>query len=140
VPITEEDEPTYALLLTGVGKYKIQVIKEVRSASGLPLKEAKGLTDQVQGGWRKTVVIGPMQVVQRVASNIETAGGSVEVHLASEIAIQERYVLDSDRLRAHIKAAAELAGKLGRDSVKASLLDALDSTDFDDEEETDATR
>jgi hypothetical protein len=119
---TEEPELTYALLLTGVGEKKIEVIKEVRAASGLGLRESKELTDKVQGGWRKTVVIGPIQVVQRVARNLESVGGTTEIHPAEEIAIQERYVLDEERLQAHVRAARELAGKLHLDTI-ASLLD-----------------
>lgn len=122
---TTEEEPTYALLLTGVGETKIQVIKEVRSASGLGLIQAKDLTDQVQGGWRKTVVVGPIEVIQRVAGRIHEAGGTTEIHPASEIAIQERYVLDIERLRAHITAARTIAERLDY-SVAASILgDAL---------------
>src|SRR3954463_9356953 len=39
----EEESPTVDVMLTGAGDKKIQVIKVVRAATGLGLKEAKAL-------------------------------------------------------------------------------------------------
>ena len=50
----EEEQTEFDVVLTGAGAKKIQVIKEVRAATGLGLKEAKALVDDapnpVQGG------------------------------------------------------------------------------------------
>src|SRR2546422_8054831 len=42
----EEEQSTFDVLLTGPGDKKIQVIKVVRAATGLGLKEAKALVDE----------------------------------------------------------------------------------------------
>src|SRR3954452_22409074 len=42
----EEESTTVDVLLTGAGDKKIQVIKVVRAATGLGLKEAKALVDE----------------------------------------------------------------------------------------------
>src|ERR1700719_5336914 len=42
----EEEASTVDVLLTGAGDKKIQVIKVVRAATGLGLKEAKALVDE----------------------------------------------------------------------------------------------
>src|SRR5204862_8360254 len=41
-----EEQTTFDVVLTGAGDKKIQVIKVVRSATGLGLKEAKALVDE----------------------------------------------------------------------------------------------
>ena len=52
----EEESSTVDVVLTGAGDKKIQVIKAVRAATGLGLKEAKALVDDApkagQGGHR----------------------------------------------------------------------------------------
>src|SRR3954454_10513083 len=42
----EEESATVDVVLTGAGEKKIQVIKVVRAATGLGLKEAKALVDE----------------------------------------------------------------------------------------------
>ena len=42
----EEEQTTFTVLLSATGDKKIQVIKVVRSATGLGLKEAKALVDE----------------------------------------------------------------------------------------------
>src|SRR5438128_11978824 len=42
----EEESSTVDVVLTGAGEKKIQVIKVVRAATGLGLKEAKALVDE----------------------------------------------------------------------------------------------
>jgi large subunit ribosomal protein L7/L12 len=44
----EEESSTVDVVLTGAGDKKIQVIKVVRAATGLGLKEAKALVDEVK--------------------------------------------------------------------------------------------
>ena len=52
----EEEQTAFDVVLTGAGDKKIQVIKVVRAATGLGLKEAKALVDEApkadQGGRR----------------------------------------------------------------------------------------
>src|SRR3954468_16077635 len=45
----DEGPGTFDVLLTGPGDKKIQVIKVVRAATGLGLKEAKALVDEAPG-------------------------------------------------------------------------------------------
>src|SRR5438874_12943668 len=42
----EEEQTSFDVVLTGPGEKKIQVIKVVRAATGLGLKEAKALVDE----------------------------------------------------------------------------------------------
>src|SRR5215210_1638396 len=42
----EEEQTEFDVVLTGAGEKKIQVIKVVRAATGLGLKEAKALVDE----------------------------------------------------------------------------------------------
>src|ERR671929_1417628 len=42
----EEEQTAFDVILTGAGDKKIQVIKVVRAATGLGLKEAKALVDE----------------------------------------------------------------------------------------------
>src|SRR6266700_3152184 len=42
----EEEQTAFDVVLTGAGEKKIQVIKVVRAATGLGLKEAKALVDE----------------------------------------------------------------------------------------------
>ena len=52
----EEEQTAFDVILTSAGEKKIQVIKVVRAATGLGLKEAKALVDEApkprQGGRR----------------------------------------------------------------------------------------
>src|SRR5579859_4561810 len=72
----EEEQTTFDVVLTGAGDKKIQVIKVVRAATGLGLKEAKALVDEapkpVKEGIEKTEA-------EKLKADIEEAGGSVEL-------------------------------------------------------------
>ncbi len=71
------EEPTeFNVILLEAGANKIQVIKEVRSATGLGLKEAKDLVD----GAPKTVKEAlPKADAEELKKKLETAGGKVEI-------------------------------------------------------------
>ena len=70
----EKDE--FAVVLTGPGEKKIQVIKVVRELTGLGLKEAKDLVD----GAPKPVKEGvPKDQAEEMKKKLEEAGGSVEL-------------------------------------------------------------
>jgi len=73
----EAAEPTeFDVILTGPGDKKIQVIKEVRGATGLGLKEAKDLVDNapstIKAGLEKAEA-------EELKTKLEAAGGKVEL-------------------------------------------------------------
>src|ERR687887_1875550 len=72
----EEESSTVDVVLTAAGDKKIQVIKVVRAATGLGLKEAKALVDEAP----KPVKEGAERdEAEKLKSEIEEAGGSVEL-------------------------------------------------------------
>jgi large subunit ribosomal protein L7/L12 len=71
------DEPTTVdVVLTGAGDKKIQVIKVVRAATGLGLKEAKALVDEAPKPVKEGV---DKDEAEKLKAEIEEAGGSVEI-------------------------------------------------------------
>ena len=72
----EEESSTVDVVLTAAGEKKIQVIKVVRAATGLGLKEAKALVDEAPKPIREGV---DREEGERLKGEIEEAGGSVEV-------------------------------------------------------------
>ena len=73
-PAVEQDE--FAVVLTGSGDKKIQVIKVVRELTGLGLKEAKDLVDSAP----KAVKVGVNKAeAEDIKKKLEEAGGSVEL-------------------------------------------------------------
>jgi large subunit ribosomal protein L7/L12 len=72
----EEESSTVDLVLTGPGDKKIQVIKVVRAATGLGLKEAKALVDEAPKPIKEGI---DREEAERLKSEIEEAGGSVEL-------------------------------------------------------------
>src|ERR671917_1840656 len=72
----EEESSTVDVVLTGPGDKKIQVIKVVRAATGLGLKEAKALVDEAPKPIKEGV---DREEGERLKGEIEEAGGSVEL-------------------------------------------------------------
>jgi large subunit ribosomal protein L7/L12 len=72
----EEESSTVDVVLTAAGEKKIQVIKVVRAATGLGLKEAKALVDEAPKPIREGV---DREEGDRLKGEIEEAGGSVEL-------------------------------------------------------------
>jgi large subunit ribosomal protein L7/L12 len=72
----EEESATVDLILTGSGEKKIQVIKVVRAATGLGLKEAKALVDEAPKAVKEGI---DREEAEKLRSDIEEAGGTVEV-------------------------------------------------------------
>lgn len=72
----EEESSTKDVILTAAGDKKIQVIKVVRAATGLGLKEAKALVDEapkpIKEGLEK-------DEAEKLKAELEEAGGSVEL-------------------------------------------------------------
>ena len=71
-----EEKTEFDVVLTGVGGNKIQVIKEVRSITGLGLKEAKALVDEAPNPIKEGV---SRDEADELKSKLEEAGGEVEL-------------------------------------------------------------
>ena len=72
----EEESSTVDVVLTAAGDKKIQVIKAVRAATGLGLKEAKALVDEAPKAIKEGI---ERDEADKLKSEIEEAGGTVEV-------------------------------------------------------------
>jgi large subunit ribosomal protein L7/L12 len=72
----EEESSTVDVILTGPGEKKIQVIKAVRAATGLGLKEAKALVDGAPNPVKEGL---ERDEAEKLKGEIEEAGGSVEL-------------------------------------------------------------
>jgi large subunit ribosomal protein L7/L12 len=72
----DEGPGTFDVILTGPGDKKIQVIKVVRAATGLGLKEAKALVDEAPGPIKEGL---EKEEAEKLKGEIEEAGGSVEL-------------------------------------------------------------
>src|ERR671936_2401809 len=72
----EEESSTVDVLLTAAGDKKIQVIKVVRAATGLGLKEAKALVDEAPKPVREGI---DKAEADKLKADLEEAGGSVEL-------------------------------------------------------------
>ena len=71
-----EEQTAFDVVLTGAGDKKIQVIKVVRAATGLGLKEAKALVDEAPKPIREGI---DREEADKLKSELEEAGGSVEL-------------------------------------------------------------
>src|SRR5690348_14274980 len=72
----EEASSTVDVVLTAAGDKKIQVIKVVRAATGLGLKEAKALVDEAPKPVKEGI---EREEAEKLKSEIEEAGGTVEL-------------------------------------------------------------
>jgi large subunit ribosomal protein L7/L12 len=72
----EEESSTVDVVLTGPGEKKIQVIKVVRAATGLGLKEAKALVDEAPKPVKEGI---DREEGEKLKAEIEEAGGTVEL-------------------------------------------------------------
>ena len=71
-----EEQSAFDVVLTAAGDKKIQVIKVVRAATGLGLKEAKALVDEAPKPVKEGV---EKDEADKLKSELEEAGASVEV-------------------------------------------------------------
>ena len=71
-----EEQTAFDVVLTAAGDKKIQVIKVVRAATGLGLKEAKALVDEAPKPVKEGV---DKAEAEKLKADIEEAGGSVEI-------------------------------------------------------------
>jgi large subunit ribosomal protein L7/L12 len=72
----EEESATVDVVLTAAGDKKIQVIKVVRAATGLGLKEAKALVDEAPKPIKEGI---ERDEAEKLKGELEEAGGSVEL-------------------------------------------------------------
>jgi large subunit ribosomal protein L7/L12 len=71
-----EEQTSFDVLLTGAGEKKIQVIKVVRAATGLGLKEAKALVDEAPKAVKEGI---EREEADKLKADLEEAGASVEL-------------------------------------------------------------
>jgi len=71
-----EEQTAFDVVLTAAGDKKIQVIKVVRAATGLGLKEAKALVDEAPKPVKEGV---DKDEAEKLKAEIEEAGGTVEI-------------------------------------------------------------
>jgi len=72
----EEESSTVDVVLTEAGDKKIQVIKAVRAATGLGLKEAKALVDSAPKPVKEGI---EREEAEKLKGELEEAGGGVEL-------------------------------------------------------------
>lgn len=72
----EEEASTVDVVLTEVGGQKVPVIKVVRSATGLGLKEAKALVDEAPKAIKEGV---EREEADKLKAELEEAGATVEL-------------------------------------------------------------
>jgi large subunit ribosomal protein L7/L12 len=73
---TEEEQTEFDVVLQGPGEKKIQVIKVVRAATGLGLKEAKALVDEAPNPVKEAL---SREDADALKAQLEEAGASVEL-------------------------------------------------------------
>jgi large subunit ribosomal protein L7/L12 len=72
----QEEQTSFDVVLTSSGDKKIQVIKVVRAATGLGLKEAKALVDEAPKPVKEGL---DKDEAEKLKGELEEAGGQVEV-------------------------------------------------------------
>jgi large subunit ribosomal protein L7/L12 len=72
----EEESTTVDVHLAEVGGQKVPVIKVVRSATGLGLKEAKALVDEAPGAIKEGI---ERDEAEKLKADLEEAGATVEL-------------------------------------------------------------
>ena len=72
----EEEQTEFDVVLQSAGDKKIQVIKVVRAATGLGLKEAKALVDEAPNSVRESVSREDAEALQ---TQLQEAGATVEL-------------------------------------------------------------
>ena len=71
-----EEQTEFAVVITGAGEKKIQVIKVVRAITSLGLKEAKDLVDGAPQAVKEGIA---REEAESIKAQLEEAGASVEI-------------------------------------------------------------
>ena len=74
--VAAEEKDDFTVMLTAAGDKKINVIKEVRAATSLGLKEAK---DLVEGAPKEVKAGVPKKEAEEIKAKLEAAGAKVEL-------------------------------------------------------------
>lgn len=74
--VAAEEQSEFDVILTGVGPEKIKVIKEIRTLTGLGLKEAKAVVDEAPKPVKEKVSKEEAENIRKV---LEAAGATVQV-------------------------------------------------------------
>jgi large subunit ribosomal protein L7/L12 len=72
----EEEKTEFDVILTASGDKKIQVIKEVRAITGLGLKDAKALVDELPKPVKEGI---PKDEAEKLKEQLEGAGAQVDI-------------------------------------------------------------
>ena len=72
----DEEQTEFDVVLTAAGDKKIAVIKEVRSITGLGLKDAKALVDDAPKAVKEGI---PKEEADKIIAQLEEAGAQVEL-------------------------------------------------------------
>jgi large subunit ribosomal protein L7/L12 len=72
----EEEQSSFDVILAAIGDQKIKVIKAVRAATGLGLKEAKDLVDSAPKAIKEGV---SKEDADKLKGELEEAGAAVEI-------------------------------------------------------------
>jgi large subunit ribosomal protein L7/L12 len=75
-PPQAEEQTEFTVMLIGHGDKKIQIIKEVRAITGLGLKEAKALVDEVPKPVKEGI---SKEEAEKIKKQLEESGAQVEV-------------------------------------------------------------
>ncbi|MGR6871435.1 50S ribosomal protein L7/L12 [Pseudomonas sp. HK3] len=70
------EQSEFDVMLTAIGEKKVNVIKAVREATGLGLKEAKGMVDGVPSAIREGA---SKEEAEELKAKLEAAGATVEL-------------------------------------------------------------
>jgi large subunit ribosomal protein L7/L12 len=73
-PVEEKTE--FTVMLTAIGDKKIEVIKEVRAATGLGLKEAKDLVEAAPKAVKEGI---PKDEAEKIKAALEKVGAKIEL-------------------------------------------------------------
>jgi large subunit ribosomal protein L7/L12 len=71
-----EEQTEFTVFMTSFGEKKVAVIKAVRSATGLGLKEAKTLVESAPGPMKEGIEKAEAEELKKI---LEEAGASVEI-------------------------------------------------------------
>ncbi len=71
-----DEQTEFTVVLSGIGEKKVNVIKEVRTITGLGLKEAKALVDSVPSPVKEGI---GKDETEEIKKQLEDAGATVEV-------------------------------------------------------------
>jgi large subunit ribosomal protein L7/L12 len=74
--VAAEEQTEFTVVLTGAGDKKVEVIKVVRAATGLGLKEAKDLVDGAPKAVKEGIAKADAEALKK---QLEDAGAKVEV-------------------------------------------------------------